>query len=403
METRHRRRGGKSARAAASDPPFRPPSPVSESAVESGEEREPELADIGATGVKDRDPPITTLPGDAYQTPPTGAGAGTEGAHAEAPPSPVSLAQGGLATPGDGLSGPNVVGVDPAEAIATAEAQDPSAGPPGPQAVKVPSHPRVEQSDSIKTTHTHTLDPETTHTHTLAQPDQRTLTHVILFGNGDDGVIELRMFDKTIEQVSKKKYLGVWLDQQLDFSLHVDYAISKATLFDRREGISVSLGVQVYKSLVRPHLENADPVWTAASSKDLDKVQQTQVDCLRRLIGAKAHSSGSAIEVITGTISVKIRIRELCSREYLRIMRKDGGHCVKQLLSTTLRKGLRFCPLSYLSVLSKELSRHLDGCCLPVEANGSVVLTMTPAKVVLGSVLSIDSFGYHNCKKLTFR
>ena len=60
-----------------------------------------------------------------------------------------------MATPGDGLSGPDVVGVDPAEAIATAEAQDPGAGPPGPQAEKVSSHPRVEQSDTIETTGTH--------------------------------------------------------------------------------------------------------------------------------------------------------------------------------------------------------------------------------------------------------
>jgi len=53
-------------------------------------------------------------------------------------------------------------------------------------------------------------------------------TKVMLFGNGDDDVIELRMFDKVIEQVSKFKYLGVLLDHQLDFSLHVDYSISKA-------------------------------------------------------------------------------------------------------------------------------------------------------------------------------
>ena len=183
METRRRRRGGKSAQAAASDQPVRPPSPVSESAVESGEESEAELADLGATGVRDRDPPTTTLPGDAYQTPPAGAGTGPEGAQAEAPPSPVSLAQGGLATPGDDLSGPDVVGVGPAEATATAEAQDPSAGPPGPQAMEVPSHTRVEQADSINTTHTHTLDSEMTHapeaaTHTLAQPEAQTLTRV---------------------------------------------------------------------------------------------------------------------------------------------------------------------------------------------------------------------------------
>jgi len=71
--------------------------------------------------------------------------------------------------------------------------------------------------------------------------------------------------------------------------------------------------VQLYKSLVCLHLEYAVTVWAAASAKDLDKVEQTQVQCLRRLIGAKAHTSGSAIEVITGTILVRIRIRELCS------------------------------------------------------------------------------------------
>ena len=113
---------------------------------------------------------------DAYQTPPAGAGAGTEGAHAEAPPSPVTLAQGGLATPGDGLSGPDVVGVDPAEAIATAEAQDPGAGPSGPQVEKVSSPPRVEQSDTIETTGTHTLVQPEAQTHT--QVETQTLTSV---------------------------------------------------------------------------------------------------------------------------------------------------------------------------------------------------------------------------------
>jgi len=43
METRNRRRGGKSARAAPSDPSVRPPSPVSESAAESEGESEAEV------------------------------------------------------------------------------------------------------------------------------------------------------------------------------------------------------------------------------------------------------------------------------------------------------------------------------------------------------------------------
>jgi len=66
-------------------------------------ESEAELTDIRATGVRDRDPPTTTLPGDDYHTPTAGARARTEGALAVAPPSPASLAQGGLATPGGEL------------------------------------------------------------------------------------------------------------------------------------------------------------------------------------------------------------------------------------------------------------------------------------------------------------
>jgi len=133
METRHRRRGGKSAQAAASDPPVRPPSLVSESAVESEGESDAELADVRATGVRDRDPPTTTLPVDDYHTPPSGARARTEGALAAAPPSPAGLAQGGMATPGSELRDPDVVRVDPAsphtlgaEAITPAKSPEPA-------------------------------------------------------------------------------------------------------------------------------------------------------------------------------------------------------------------------------------------------------------------------------------
>ena len=57
METRRQRsHGAKSAQAVPSDPPVRPPSPASESTAESEEERDMELADLGATGVRDRDP-----------------------------------------------------------------------------------------------------------------------------------------------------------------------------------------------------------------------------------------------------------------------------------------------------------------------------------------------------------
>jgi len=150
--------------------------------------------------------------------------------------------------------------------------------------------------------------------------------------------------------VTTYKYLGVVLDQQLDFSLQVDYAVGKAkramakvgSLIAGTRGIPADIGIQLYKSLVRPHLEYAFPVWTNIKDKDIDKLQ-----CLRRVMGAKLHSSSAAREVISGVIPLRFRKRELCCREYVRIISQDDCSELVKLLKTSTRSGLRFCPLEY--------------------------------------------------------
>ena len=181
--------------------------------------------------------------------------------------------------------------------------------------------------------------------------------------------------DQPIQQVTSQKYLGIILDAQLDFSLQAEYAAGKAkrasakvsTLYDGREDIPVQTGISLYKTLVCPHMEYVIPVWAAMSSGDLCKLEKVQAQCLRQIIGAKAHSSTVAIEVITGIVPVRIRIRELCCREYLRIKVKDQNHILRQLLQETFRVSLRFCPLEYFRIMSKQLERALDGCVLERE------------------------------------
>jgi len=123
-----------------------------------------------------------------------------------------------------------------------------------------------------------------------------TKTKVMLFGASGGEVVNVMINDQPIEQVTSHKYLGIILDTQLDFSLQAEYAAGKAkrpsakvsTLYDSREGIPVQTGISLYKTLVRPHMEYAIPVWAA--------------------MRAKAHSSIAAIEVITGIVPVRIRI-----------------------------------------------------------------------------------------------
>jgi len=77
-----------------------------------------------------------------------------------------------------------------------------------------------------------------------------------------------------------------------------------------------------------------------------------QMDCLRRIIGAKAHTSSVAIEVECGIVPFRFRKRELCCREYIRIQAKSQGCDLKKLMEASTRVGLRFCPLEYIKTVS---------------------------------------------------
>jgi len=128
-----------------------------------------------------------------------------------------------------------------------------------------------------------------------------------------------------------------------------------------RKGLPIQIGIQLYKSLVRPHLEYALLVWANISDKDLGKLEAAQTQCLRRILGAKTHSSSAAVEVITGILPVRFRKRELCCREYMRIITKENGHEIINLLASSTRVGLKFCPLEYIKIMSKELDRAISG------------------------------------------
>ena len=77
----------------------------------------------------------------------------------------------------------------------------------------------------------------------------------------------LYLWDVPLEQVHCFKYLGVILSSDLSFSQHIDSTCSKARkilgLLYRRFYNNVNNGtlLQLYLSLVRPHLECASPVW----------------------------------------------------------------------------------------------------------------------------------------------
>ena len=91
----------------------------------------------------------------------------------------------------------------------------------------------------------------------------------------------LKIDDTPLAQVPKFKYLGVWLSERLDWSIHVQ-AITKSAartvgmLYRRfyKHASSRTL-VKMYTVMVRPLLEYAAPVW--------DPYQQSLIAALERV------------------------------------------------------------------------------------------------------------------------
>ena len=65
-----------------------------------------------------------------------------------------------------------------------------------------------------------------------------------------------------------------------------------------RYSLPLNIDVELYKVLVRMHLEYSIPAWANMSPSDLKKMEDCQALCLRKIAGAKRNSSIKATEVI---------------------------------------------------------------------------------------------------------
>jgi len=87
-------------------------------------------------------------------------------------------------------------------------------------------------------------------------------TKVMLFGDVVQD-ITVSVHGSILQNVKSYKYLGILLDPLLNFNMQLDCAVAKAKrasakvccLIKDRKGLFVPLALQLYKSLVRSHLE----------------------------------------------------------------------------------------------------------------------------------------------------
>lgn len=108
-----------------------------------------------------------------------------------------------------------------------------------------------------------------------------------------------------LEEIDCDKYLGVYLDKDLNFNTHVNEATKKATkLLDlcRRNLHMCTRDIKesAYKSIVRPHLDYASAAWSPHTSKNINKIEAVQRRAARFVLSDYDYSP-------TSNLSHKIR------------------------------------------------------------------------------------------------
>jgi len=204
----------------------------------------------------------------------------------------------------------------------------------------------------------------------------------MVFSNKQTGSMSICANGHQIEKVKEFKYFGVMLDSRLRFDVQAEYAATKAQkafdkinrLINKRQGLTVQCGLELYKTLVRPHMEYSLPAWASMPDSSIKLLEKVQAQCLRVIMGTSAHPSSEALEVIGNGVPVRVRIEELCIRELMRIKQRGDAQNVGILLRSASVLHNKFTPMSYIKYVSKDFQEVPEGNIREDSDSGNVLM-----------------------------
>ncbi|GJQ74934.1 hypothetical protein Trydic_g9562 [Trypoxylus dichotomus] len=128
---------------------------------------------------------------------------------------------------------------------------------------------------------------------------------------------------ETIHCKENVKYLGVVIDEKLNFKAHVDYATGKAREITNKIGAAAKMtwglsgraAATIYEGAIEPAMLYAAPVWASALRvKESRKLIGAQRVSAVRAARAYATASAEATAAISGILPADIRAKELAKR-----------------------------------------------------------------------------------------
>ncbi len=106
-----------------------------------------------------------------------------------------------------------------------------------------------------------------------------------------------------LEKISSEKDIGIHIDQNLEFDIHISEKIKKASsmlaLLRRTfQFLDKDIFPQLYKALVRVHLESQSSVWCPHKMKYIDSLEKVQRRATKMLPGMEGKSYEERLKIL---------------------------------------------------------------------------------------------------------
>ena len=150
--------------------------------------------------------------------------------------------------------------------------------------------------------------------------------------------------------------------------MQAEYAAAKAKavmskldiLMSGRRGVSLKVAIEMYRSLIRPHIEYGIASWALMPEKSMRELEKVQYQSLKRSLGVFQHSPANSLEVISGIMPFRLRVKELCIREWCKLESMTNDHPLKLAMDTAQYNRKYGTPLGYIKYLARDIQRDLS-------------------------------------------
>ena len=125
--------------------------------------------------------------------------------------------------------------------------------------------------------------------------------------------LHIKMNGEEIQRVTSTKFLGIFIDDCLNFKCHIDHLVHKLSkyvglFFKLRHLLPRSVLLTLYKTLFEPHLIYCNIIWDNTYPSHLKKLETLQKKIIRAISWSRANSPTSHLFALYGILRLKEHI-----------------------------------------------------------------------------------------------